>query len=82
MISGGQRLALTASSSRLSLLRNCLLSTNARRILLSRSLYEVLGVSPEAEQADIKAAFIERSKKTHPDLVRYDTHVDDGHHLT
>ena len=34
-----------------------------------KSLYEVLGVAPDSEQAEIKKAFIAQSKKMHPDMV-------------
>ena len=36
-----------------------------------KSLYEVLGVAPDSEQAEIKKAFIAQSKKMHPDMVRH-----------
>lgn len=32
-----------------------------------KSLYEVLGVSEDASQADVKRAFLEMAKKHHPD---------------
>ena len=34
-----------------------------------KSLYDVLGVAPDSDQADIKKAFITQSKKMHPDMV-------------
>jgi DnaJ-domain-containing protein 1 len=34
-----------------------------------KSLYDVLGVTPNAKQSDIKDAFINQSKKMHPDMV-------------
>ena len=36
-----------------------------------KSLYDVLGVAPDSEQAEIKKAFISQSKKMHPDMVRH-----------
>merc|ERR1719264_1696485 len=33
-----------------------------------KSLYDVLGVAPDSDQADIKKAFITQSKKMHPDM--------------
>ena len=36
-----------------------------------KSLYDVLGVAPDSDQADIKKAFITQSKKMHPDMVRW-----------
>ena len=36
-----------------------------------KSLYDVLGVAPDSDQADIKKAFISQPKKMHPDMVRW-----------
>jgi DnaJ domain len=35
-----------------------------------KNAYEVVGVGPDATDADIKKAFRQRSLKTHPDRVR------------
>ncbi len=32
-----------------------------------RTLYDILGVSPDADQSKVKAAYKRRSKETHPD---------------
>ena len=37
-------------------------------ISLQQSLYELLGVSPTADQAALKEAFFARSKEVHPDV--------------
>ena len=43
--------------------------------LESKSLYDVLGVAPDSDQADIKKAFISQSKKMHPDMVSRRTDI-------
>jgi len=40
-----------------------------------KSLYDVLGVAPDSEQAEIKKAFISQSKKMHPDMNPDDVHA-------
>jgi len=35
-----------------------------------KNAYEVVGVGPDATEADIKKGFRQRSLKTHPDRVR------------
>lgn len=37
--------------------------------MTQRNFYQVLGVHPEAAQADIRAAFVRLSKLHHPDVV-------------
>lgn len=47
----------------------------------AKTLYEILGVPPDAEKADIKRAYVALARQTHPDAIRQkknDGEEDDG----